>query len=67
MDELIPITFANHCVDTVCPTCWADPWQMCSTEDPDHPGTGIEHATLIHRSRTEGVKCQPPTSLSNEP
>jgi hypothetical protein len=51
-NELIPLTFQN--VDKGCPVCGAEPGQCCSSPDPEYPGRGIEHATLIHQSRSYG-------------
>lgn len=51
MDELIPMDELSTASERECPTCGAEPGQMCSSEEPNRPGFGIEHATLIHRSR----------------
>ena len=51
MDELTPMDCTSTAYERECPTCGAEPGQMCSTEEPGRSGFGIEHATLIHRSR----------------
>ena len=51
MDELIPLTCLSTAYERECPTCGAEPGQMCSSEETNRPGFGIEHATLIHSSR----------------
>ena len=51
MDDLTPMNQTSSAYERECPTCGAAPGQMCSSEEPERPGFGIEHATLIHRSR----------------